>query len=158
MTLNLRVSVEPETDLPARFCATKVPEGNNLSQMVQRRRLQGRVSSPRDSQKQECTQSRATVGSSDLPFSGGLWEGNGVTGTQGRGRPCSRDFPSLVNCWCRGKPAPNTCGIQPFTDRFMFNHHLHDQPGCVVFADFSTGNTLTMMISSYQTDTREHQI
>ena len=40
----------------------------------------------------------------------------------------------------------------------MFNHHLHDQPGCVGFADFPTGNTLTMMISSYQTDTREHQI
>lgn len=42
MTLNLRVSVEPETDLPAPFCATKVPEGNNLSQTVQRRRLQGK--------------------------------------------------------------------------------------------------------------------
>lgn len=92
MTLNLRVSIEPETDLPAPFCATKVPEGNDLSQMVQRRRLQGRVSSPRDSQKQECTQSRATMGSYDLPFSGGLWEGNGVTGTQDRGSQAAGTF------------------------------------------------------------------
>ena len=32
MALNLRVSLEPE--LPAPFCATEVPEGNDLSQMV----------------------------------------------------------------------------------------------------------------------------
>lgn len=90
MALNLRVSLEPE--LPAPFCATEVPEGNDLSQMVQRRTLQGRVSSPRDSQEWECTQSRAAMGSCDLPFSGGLWEGSGVTGTQDRGSHAAGTF------------------------------------------------------------------